>query len=295
MNPELERNAAGAGIGHRARDRQRGDARILLAIQADVTFFFTELAANAAAGNDRGTIGQVSSEGQAALRYGFARGDCGQLRETFEEDQVLFSEMIERHKSAGLRATAELVGRGPGIGQRQDAANPSSEPFPAFRHVVAERTNQPLAGDCYAIQTAGSSGGAVFSATSFRTPSTVSPMERIVCTPSSGMLMPNSFSRANTMLIPSSESIFNCSNVLSSETDSKGNSLGLGDNLHDPGSQIGGGGLFGHVSNSSYYPVRRPATPPVAPRPGRPPRLCAPARSSRAPRLRQDLSIRRNR
>src|SRR5580704_3183434 len=58
---------------------------------------------------------------------------------------------------------------------------------------------------------------ACFSATSFATPSTTSRMARMSRIASSGTLIWNSLSKAKTMLIPSSESIFSFSNVSSIE------------------------------------------------------------------------------
>src|SRR6185312_7198437 len=222
VNAKLKRDAAGPRVSHGSRYGERRDLGVVFAVQPDIPFFLGELAAHAAARDDRGTIAEIAFKPDAALGHRLARRYNREQGEALQYDQILFREVIERFEIPCLRAVTEFIRRRTRIAHRQDAALTGYKPLPTFRDRISKRAHQPQAGNRDTVHAA--PGGAVwlFDLINFRTPSTVSRTERRFCTPSSGISMLNSFSSSNTMLMPSSESIFNASKVLSSETDSGG-------------------------------------------------------------------------
>src|SRR6185503_6163612 len=146
-----------------------------------------------------------------------ARRHRGELREPIEKLRLFLFEIAQRIVIRHLGGIGESQGSGRDQGQRPNGAVTCRETRPQIRKGVAESGNRTDAGDRDALR-----HFAVFAARSFSIPSTISRMVRMLRAASSGISRSNSPSSANRILIPSRESMFNSSKLLSMVTVSGG-------------------------------------------------------------------------
>ena len=99
----LERDAAGGGVFHGARNGERIHARDVVAIKIDEALVFGGLAADAGAGDDGGGLAQFLGPLDAGRGDGLARRDYAELRETIEQTDFFFVEVLAKARNFGPR------------------------------------------------------------------------------------------------------------------------------------------------------------------------------------------------
>ena len=121
------------------------DAVASLAIQDFELGVFRRLAAQAAAGDDRGLVAECWSEFDAGIAHRLARGHQCELREAVQQIQPCRFEMFRGRESGNLGSVRKTKQPRIHRGQRPDAGTAAQDLAPAISHVLSERANHAQA------------------------------------------------------------------------------------------------------------------------------------------------------
>ncbi len=177
----LDADLARRRVRHQAHDRQRMQARVVLAVEAPRRFVVGVLAADAGADHDGRVLAEaVAREVDAGLRDRLARRDERKLRDAVEQDQLLLVEVRQRIEIAHFGGDAEAQRFARQRGDRRDRGASFARLFQVAGAVRPSGVTAPMPvmttrcmSFCVRDRASAHAGGvACCSATSFSTVST---------------------------------------------------------------------------------------------------------------------------